>query len=383
MLLPGFRTDVLGCIKGFDLFVHELGDRRARHVAARRDGLLEGRSSRRAPAAFRRSSRTASTGCWWSARRTRRWPRAIVELLGDAALRRRMGEAGLRARARAVHASSGWSPRPPRCTRAWPADPTQRTLWSFCARLKPQAFIIPRWQSAKSYFTGSAGSSRRSDAVMSARHPPSRTGVAGQPQAAADPDHVRVERHDQRRRRHARPHAEVERVVPHHPAQEQVEPLAGAAGRGPRKEIADARPLRHPAVGPPQVERQRASRKAVERRPDVGAAGSKPSRKNPSIDPLRSIICRSSHTSATRSGPRDPAVHEPVECRRLAARIEPAHVVRRSIAHDPPAAARSTAARWRRGRRPAPRRRSRPLRDRRAARTAARSESDRSPSRDS
>jgi hypothetical protein len=33
--------------------------------------------------------------------------------------------------------------------------------------LKPQAFIIPRWQSAKSYFTGSTGSSRRSEAVMS------------------------------------------------------------------------------------------------------------------------------------------------------------------------------------------------------------------------
>ena len=38
---------------------HELGHRRARHVAARRDGLRQGRSSRRAPAAFRKSSRTA------------------------------------------------------------------------------------------------------------------------------------------------------------------------------------------------------------------------------------------------------------------------------------------------------------------------------------
>jgi hypothetical protein len=33
--------------------------------------------------------------------------------------------------------------------------------------LKPHAFIMPMWQSAKSYFTGSAGSSRRSDEVMS------------------------------------------------------------------------------------------------------------------------------------------------------------------------------------------------------------------------
>jgi hypothetical protein len=33
--------------------------------------------------------------------------------------------------------------------------------------LKPHAFIMPMWQSAKSYFTGSDRSSRRSDAVMS------------------------------------------------------------------------------------------------------------------------------------------------------------------------------------------------------------------------
>jgi hypothetical protein len=39
--------------------------------------------------------------------------------------------------------------------------------------LKPHAFIIPMWHSAKSYLTGSSGSSRRSDAVMSRaiRHP--------------------------------------------------------------------------------------------------------------------------------------------------------------------------------------------------------------------
>jgi hypothetical protein len=33
--------------------------------------------------------------------------------------------------------------------------------------LNPQAFIIPRWQMEKSYFTGSIGSIFRSDAVMS------------------------------------------------------------------------------------------------------------------------------------------------------------------------------------------------------------------------
>ena len=38
--------------------------------------------------------------------------------------------------------------------------------------------------------------------------------------------------------RHARPHAEIDRVAPHHPAQKQVEPLARAARGGPRKEVA-------------------------------------------------------------------------------------------------------------------------------------------------
>ena len=52
VLLPGFRTDVLGCIKGFDLFVDELGHRRTRHLAARRDGLRAADRRDARPAAF-------------------------------------------------------------------------------------------------------------------------------------------------------------------------------------------------------------------------------------------------------------------------------------------------------------------------------------------
>jgi hypothetical protein len=33
--------------------------------------------------------------------------------------------------------------------------------------LKPHAFIMPRWQIEKSYFTGSCGSSARSESVIS------------------------------------------------------------------------------------------------------------------------------------------------------------------------------------------------------------------------
>jgi len=66
---------------------------------------------------------------------------------------------------------------------------------------------------------------------------------------------VRVERHDELAGRHARPHAEVERVVANHPPQKQVEPLARAALRRLRKEVADAWPLRHTAVRGFQIER--------------------------------------------------------------------------------------------------------------------------------
>src|SRR5712691_7679547 len=58
-----------------------------------------------------------------------------------------------------------------------------------------------------------------------------------EPDEAADAVHVRVERHDQRAARHV-PEAEVDPVgAAHHPAQEQVEPLAGAPARGVREEV--------------------------------------------------------------------------------------------------------------------------------------------------
>jgi hypothetical protein len=63
-----------------------------------------------------------------------------------------------------------------------------------------------------------------------ARHLPSRAGIACQTQAAADPNHVRVEWNDQLGWRHARPDAEIERIATHHPTEEQVQALAATAG---------------------------------------------------------------------------------------------------------------------------------------------------------
>ena len=225
VLLPGFRTDVLGCIKGFDLFV----------MSSVTEGLgtslLDAMACARPIVATRAGGipeivEDGVNGLLVPVRDHHALADAIVRALKDAALRQRMGDAGF-ARVnerftveRMVAETAGVYARV--AGRPHAAD----TESPPAARLKPHAFIMPRWQSEKSYFTGSAGSSRAQRRGDVARHPPARARVRRQAQAAADADHVGVERHDQLRRRHPRPHAEIERVAADHPAQEQVQPLA-------------------------------------------------------------------------------------------------------------------------------------------------------------
>jgi len=94
VLLPGFRTDVLGCIKGFDLFV----------MSSVTEGL--GTSLLDAMACGKPVVATDAggipevvdqgvTGTLVPARDPRTMATAIVELLSDASRRRAMGEAGL------------------------------------------------------------------------------------------------------------------------------------------------------------------------------------------------------------------------------------------------------------------------------------------------
>ena len=156
---------------------------------------------------------------------------------------------------------------------------------------------------------------------MSRAIAPARAGVARQPQAPADADHVRVERHDQPGGRHARPDAEIERVAPHHPAQKQVQPLAArcpptAAERSSRRPAASAR-----GRTPPEVERQRARRKAVERRADVVATRRR-RRRGRTLRSIRSdrSSAAAATASATRSAPARPAVDDAGERRRRRAR---------------------------------------------------------------
>jgi hypothetical protein len=84
---------------------------------------------------------------------------------------------------------------------------------------------------------------------------------------------VGIEGNDQLGGRDTRPDAEIQLVVPNHPAQKEIESLASAPGRGTRKEIADARSSRYPPVGCSQIQRERPGRKTIQRSFDVLGRG--------------------------------------------------------------------------------------------------------------
>ena len=122
VFLPGFRTDVLGCIKAFDLFVMSsvteglgtsLLDAMAcgKAIVATDTGGSRRSSTRASPgrsclrAILARWRRPSSRSCP-TPRHARRWVRPAWRESGTAS------------------PSSGWSPRPPRSTRARLARPT-------------------------------------------------------------------------------------------------------------------------------------------------------------------------------------------------------------------------------------------------------------------
>src|SRR5262245_45421697 len=108
--------------------------------------------------------------------------------------------------------SNGWSPRLRTCTHAWPAHPTQRTL-----RVPLGATESARVHHAQvaegevvAHWVQRIKAPERGGDVL--RHSPPGTRVTSQAKATPNADHVRVERDDELRRRHARPHAEIEAV---------------------------------------------------------------------------------------------------------------------------------------------------------------------------
>lgn len=93
VLLPGFRADAIGCIKGFDLFV----------MSSVTEGLgtsvLDAMACRRAVVATRAGGipevvEDGRTGALVEPRQSRQLADAILRLLSDPALRTRMAEAG-------------------------------------------------------------------------------------------------------------------------------------------------------------------------------------------------------------------------------------------------------------------------------------------------
>ena len=240
VLLPGFRTDVLGCIKGFDLFVMSsvtegLGTSLldamacARPIVATRAGgipeIVEDGVNGAARAAARRRALAA----------------AIVRALKDDGLRRADGRGRLRARRASGSPSSGWSPRPPPCTRAWPRRPPRSGhCESACGAAEAARVHHPEVAEREVVLDRVVRIERAQRRGDVARHPPARAGVARQPQAAADADDVRVERHDRRagETRDQTPRSSASRRTIQR--RNRFSRLHADAGRRPRKEIADA-----------------------------------------------------------------------------------------------------------------------------------------------
>ena len=126
-----------------------------------------------------------------------------------------------------------------------------------------------RWQSAKSYRTGSSASSARNDAVMSdaifqpgearrvnRRHFPTRIVCVSSGTTSC-------------RARNQRPPTRIDAVAANHPAQKQVQPLAGGSRGRAAEEVVRAGVARRAAVDRPQIDRPRAARECLERVFDI------------------------------------------------------------------------------------------------------------------
>jgi len=170
------------------------------------------------------------------------------------------------------------------------------------------------------------------------RHRPAGTGVPRQPQTAANANDVGIERHNETARRNARPHAEIERVAAHHPAKKQVQSLAAAACRGPRKEVAHARAsagrARDAAVRLSDIERERALGKTIERDTDIVARAIVSFSKEAFDRTVLADHLLEDPQQGDKVRPSRPAVHQILEPRRLASGIEVSDVRGRPIAHD-------------------------------------------------
>jgi hypothetical protein len=123
-----------------------------------------------------------------------------------------------------------------------PANPPQGTLRIATRGSKSAASHHPNVTEREVVFHRVPWIERPQRARDVRRHLPSGRAIPCQAQTLADSNDVRIERNHEPSRGDPPPHAEVDTIGAHHPAEKEIQSLAGAPGGGARKEIADARP---------------------------------------------------------------------------------------------------------------------------------------------
>ena len=310
VLLPGFRADILAFIRSFDLFVMS--------------SLAEGLGTSLLDAmALSKATVASDTGGipevvshgetgFLVTPRDHRGARCghfrVAEKLGPS---RANGESRSRASQTAVHRRADGREDTRRLTERTPGDIpntrvtqiTQRAARITLRAVKPALIGHTKMANRKIVL-------HRVERVQLAQrrrdirgHSPTRTRITGQAKTPSDANDVRVERNDQLRGWHVLPEPEIDCVVPDHPSQIQIQPLARTAARRARKKVT-RRPDAACDDGRPGADRPRAhGLKTIPSAPEISpAAGSYPSRKKASIDP-RSSICWRMIISAVKSSP--------------------------------------------------------------------------------
>ena len=191
----------------------------------------------------RNRRRRRSPACWSRRAIITRWRGRSSGCSRTPSFGARFGDAGF-ARVRERFTVERMVARPPPFTSAWPADAAQRALRVALRPTEAARVHHPEVTERVVVLDGIVRvelAERRCDV---ARHRPTRARVARQLQAAADTNNVRVERHDQLRRRtpcHTPRSSASRRTIHRRNRFSRLQPLP-AEGRG--KEVADARPRR-------------------------------------------------------------------------------------------------------------------------------------------
>ena len=145
---------------------------------------------------------------------------------------------------------------------------------------------------------------------------------------------MRIERNDEPRRGHKCPRSEINRIAPDHPAQEQIQPLAGAARGWARKEITNPGSGRNSAICDAQIRLQGPRRERLERQAYVGCRGVV-ARDEEALDrPRFTEHALQDQQQRHEIASTDPAMYEGIDCGSMQRRIERSDEGRWMRPHD-------------------------------------------------